>query len=85
MSAAPTLPTWFPDGVDAEQASRLSDALIRAAREAGFRRETYAIAVAQMAEAIVGLDASDDIDGEVLRFVGERFRAAADAIDKSTH
>lgn len=85
MSAAPTLPTWFPAGVDPRQASKCSGMLMEVARQMGFRRETYAIALAQMAEAIVGQAADDDLDAEVLKFVGERLRATADAIDRSAN
>lgn len=84
MSREPKMPTWFPDGrVDPMKAAALSSALQEVARMSGITRETYAVAVAQMAEALTGLRAEDDIDGEVLRFVSERLSATATAINGS--
>lgn len=86
MSREPKLPTWFPEGkVDPLRSNSLSIALQRAARQGGFTREEYAVAVGQMAEALSGFDAADDLDGEVLRFVCERLRATADALDGSVN
>ena len=86
MSREPTLPTWFPDDkLNPENIAALSRILQETARQLGFTRETYAAAVAQMAEALAGHNSSDDIDGEVLRFISERFRAVADAIDGSSN
>jgi hypothetical protein len=86
LSREPTPPTWFPDGkIDPARVNALSSGLQGIARDNGFTRETYAAAVAQMAEALTGFSADDDIDGEVMRFVAERLRAAADAMDGSTN
>lgn len=86
MSREPNPPTWFPDGkIDPQRVMGLSTALQMIARDSGFTRETYAAAVAQMAEALTGFNSGDDIDGEVMRFVSERLRAAADAMDGSTN
>ncbi len=83
MSAIPREADWTPDGVPMDFVSALSTGLMVAAREAGASRETFACAVAQMAESIVGFDKSEDIDGEVLRFVRDRLSAVVDAIDGS--
>jgi hypothetical protein len=84
MSLEPKATEWFPDGkVDGVRVSELSMILMQTARINGFTRETYAVAVAQMAESLAGFDGSDDLDGDVLRFISERLRAVADAIDRS--
>lgn len=85
MSAEPVLPTWFPSSVDPNNVMTCSHVIIEVARQLGFTRETYAVALAQAAEAIVGHAPSDDIDPEVLKFFSERLRATADAIDRSAH
>lgn len=85
MSADTTMPTWFPSSVDVENASTCSHVIIEVARQLGFTRETYAVGPAQAAEALVGHAPADDLDGEVLKFVSERLRATADAIDRSAH
>lgn len=86
MSAIPRQATWFPDDkVNHNNIAPLSNLLLQTAKQAGFTRETYAIAVAQMAEALVGFDIENDIDAEVLRFVADRLRATADAIDASSN
>lgn len=85
MSTAPELPTWFPSKVSAESVATCSHMLIEVARQFGFTRETFAVALAQAAEGLVGHDGKDDIDGEALKFVGERLRATADAIERSAN
>lgn len=86
MSREPEMATWFPDGkIDAMRVTGLSVALQRIAKDSGFSRNTYAAAVAMMAEALTGHSAKEDLDGDVLRFVAERLRAAADAMDRSVN
>ena len=83
MSLTPPLPTWTPSGLDFEKVATCSHLMIEVARQVGFTRETYVAAVAQLAESVVGHAGQDDIDGEVLRFVGERFQLVAETIARS--
>lgn len=85
MTITPERPTWVPSNVNFKTVSTCSMAMQNLAMTSGFSREVYFIAIAQMAEAIAGYDASDDADVEVLRFVAYRLRAVADAIDKSAN
>jgi len=84
MSKEPAPATWFPDGkVNALLVCDLSAALLNAARAAGYSRETYACAVAQMAESLCGFDGDEDIDPEVFRFIQERLSLTAEAMRES--
>lgn len=85
MSLLPEQTNWFPERLNAGQVATLSHVIIEVARQCGFTRETYAASIAQLAESIVGLSSEDDIDHEVLRFVGQRLRAASDAIERSAN
>jgi hypothetical protein len=74
--------TWFPSSLNGNEVTICALKMQLLAREAGYTRETYAAAVASMSESLIGFEPEDDIDTEVLRFVGERFQAVASAIAK---
>lgn len=85
MSLTPEMPTWVPADLNFTAVANCSGVMTEVAKRLGFEREVYVAAIAQMAEATVGLEALDDIDSEVLRFVAYRLRAVADAIDRSAN
>jgi hypothetical protein len=80
MTKAPTPSTWFPSSVNVQSAETLATIITQVAKQVGFTRETFAVALTFCTEALVGHEPAEDIDIEVLGFVANRLSATADAI-----
>lgn len=81
IGVIPRLADFFPACASAPKVTEASLAIQDGCREAGMSRRTYVLALTQLVEVFAGLAADDDVPAEVLAFIADRLRAAAEAAD----